>query len=509
MVSRQSWRASALFTIWGAMGLINCGQQSKKTESFRPIPPRQVTIPTTPVVYTLADASCANIGLSLVEPIEITQSSIIIAEGNSAQRQFVQFQDLSTSSKYTGTDYIAGLEQGGRFLLSCDERDPNQNCRNNRFSFQLESKSRDFFICRDNFSYPENSIEFAALSVIFSLEQAQKSFERVMPDLPESLQDFPAKVLVFPDYRVRMTYTNENQELISVNMPLTDNMAYSPSKETGERKFIIYPDSHQASLKLWQSPFVIHHEFGHYLEDFLGLNPCQDNGGFLGWPRNLNKKTLGKISFPLETDDFGRGFAFTPDDSPLTQSNFCSGVSEGFADLIAYLGLLGNTKSLGELGEESLITRNPAATLFADGTAKKLSHEVFNHLKQNDQSKNPTVEVHDLGVITAHIFIGSVQRLFLVVFKGMAYSPEEIYARAYKLAIDWHIKMALSLKNKPKINDETFFGLYKETLVMAFTEFLATLQDDQNSAENRNILTLNLCTYWDSVIEASGVSCNF
>jgi hypothetical protein len=194
---------------------------------------------------------------------------------------------------------------------------------------------------------------------------------------------------------------------------LTENLAYFAGDSTTTPFIAIFPKSKAASLStnLWESEFVIAHEFAHHVERSIGLD--------------LNGKDPSMLQIAT---------------------------SEAFADLLAFAsqGASSHTiKGIPCVGDD----RSVESSSFANGRAKRLDKELITLMHEKDGSNPGNMFLNCQGVLPQSSHgVGAVLAHWIYQFAKLTpvYQdhPEKAVAR---LTLSWlqHVRQGVG-QNKPE-----------------------------------------------------------
>ncbi len=286
--------------------------------------------------------------------------------------------DLSTLGIHTtpiASNAVSGVYMDGVFRRSCDsDIAAPPRCAlpsNNAVGWRQVSSGTPLKACRSAMAPARDSLEHLALSAIAAIESASLALKPLLP--PDTV--IPAiAVMVTPRFESLWLPWIMNGKNVTYEQVLGDNLAYFPPTSETPPYIALLPKRKSSSetLRLWESSFVISHEFGHHIERSLALDHFDEQ-----------------------------------------RSHMRIAASEGFADIMAYASLGMSSRALKGIpciGAD----RSPELPEFNTGMAKIISKSLLTRLSdasgmmfqefetmENCQGTLPH-SPHGLGAIFAH-----------------------------------------------------------------------------------------------------------
>lgn len=307
-------------------------------------------------------------------------------------------------------------------------------------------KPQIVFLCPEEDSYKDNSVESSALQITKTIQKTFLFFTRVAPQLRIS----PVKVNLTPLIFRRGSY-------------LTDNASYRPSSST--ITFLPHSLQHRHmsySRNLWNVPMVAAHEYGHHLFENLP-------GGKL-LPSDHQSSCFGNEESPEPSLKSFRSFSTK---EVLTAFN------EAFSDLVAFYSLSPSENNLDSVRCLE-VSRDVESPRFYDGNPKIFDEAAlrlfFSSTRYLQLSCEQTSyqDVHTMGAIVAYSY--------------NKFSGELTNSREEKLAalIEWVKFLKFEHRHRSHRNPEQFlresFGellrISAARLNRSFDENLCRLVDE-------------------------------
>lgn len=183
---------------------------------------------------------------------------------------------LKINSNPLRGNFISQANIGATFLRSCDlNASPPPLClgKANTLSGWLPiDQGKAIKVCTRHVSPKRYHAEHLALSALLIIEAvAPKIKER----LPKDAKLDPLLIQVAPIFSSRWHSQSQNQQQSPYRHVLTDNLSYISKTESSPPFIAILPQrkvqGSSTAFNLWESPFVVVHEYAHYIEDVLGL----------------------------------------------------------------------------------------------------------------------------------------------------------------------------------------------------------------------------------------------
>jgi len=439
-----------------------CGRESDDGPSRR-ITQDPIVSPNPPASYQLMDAGCQ----ADKAPVTISRAAIPGWAGFAVTTTELDLTTpLTVGTSLTGPS-ISATSYADVYARRCDWNlrgtsgagCPDASGRDRGWTRQGEKQP--LRLCRTTADYPRDSYEGVAVTAAQYIENAAASFARAGAFSTTAARPLPqVELLVLPTFK--STYENyvENGERAQRLMFVTNNLAYFPASTEGNSAgplISVFPLSavkaKELNGALWESPFVLAHEYGHHMEygPAGGSLTAEDEQNGLSW------------------DPLRHGWRdTTPDGAALADgetaaSQLAGALSEGFADLAGWYTVGGSDQSVRGLDCIGF-NRNLAQSAFRDGTPKVLTPEILARLTGDTTPTNSARagqaadaghgfaalqnssirdcerpnfgQIHTVGAIFAH----QLDKLFSEIAKSTllttAASSGEHAARM-ALALDW------------------------------------------------------------------------
>ena len=266
-------------------------------------------------------------------------------------------------------NFIGSTHIDSSFLRTCDSGlAPPPSCLSTNgahLGWKLVNQGQPLRICQTAPTHKRRSAEQLALAAISAIESAGSKLQAFLPGQKKLT---PVTVLVAPKFESRWNSHGTDPQHTVYQHFMTDNLSYfSPSESTPPYIAILprkKPTGSQvdSSVHLWESKFIVTHEYAHHLEDTLGIS------------RFLEPRSHLRIA-----------------------------ASEAFADLVAYatLGGSSNLSAIPCIGRD----RAPDSDQFYTGIEKILTNQIFKRAidpslasQADDPIKNVEETIHCQGV---------------------------------------------------------------------------------------------------------------
>ncbi len=377
--------------------LISCAKKETKLKTFGPL----VTSIDPPRKYELADPSCqlkseglrniAKANFSQLENFQLVEKELLFHE--------------TSSTEYLHSNAIRQVFWGLQYERICGfSKEENIDC-NKHQNYQLNSQfGGRLKICQTE-NIQQGSVEAASLQSLHTINQVH---QMIQDDL-KSLSLPAIDLMILPTFKTKVYGKTSPADYRNLEMHyfITNNAAYFGDT------IMIFPDSEtydKKEAKLWESPFVLAHEYGHHVHQTIFLSKDND------------KKNDLKNSFSWNPWQHRYEIKMNSDtDRPLQASKneaVLSAISEGLADLISFYSLEENLSSLKGLYCFSH-NRDVSINNFKNGDLKIISPEILNLLSpsqsfaQEDDCENYInySDPHTLGASIANIFQLLIQKI--------------------------------------------------------------------------------------------------
>lgn len=412
------------------LSILACGEVSEQTEPKPSAPPflPLVDSPQKPQLLDNYDESCQR--QTGPEAWTLESLSSYIWSGSSTVLSLAPLHShISSTSDGLKSDAVLSTKSGQVFERQCDYRRGRLlRCpgpSGNELSWTMKSAGSPVKLCQPLPPTARDSLEGVALSALRGLDLSHAAYRRA------DLQQYPLKgvqLSVLPEFVDIHEYYPYGNSVARLRTWITHNMAYFPDIAM----IAAFPES--AALagddpgKLWESPFVLAHEYGHHIE------MTRLGSSFAG--------ALGLMWDPISHGFAREGLAGSTSDQQA--SKVLGALSEGFADLLAYYALRGDTTSL--VGLPCLgQNRDVSRPVFADGAEKSLTNTRLAILigESEDLATGCGIprysDIHVVGAILAT----ALDQVFAMV--GNAAEDVDLntdrWTYRYSLSLAWHKNM--------------------------------------------------------------------
>lgn len=384
--------------------------------------------------YPLGDAGCQE----APETLDLLESANLdFWQDGSISPRSLDLQELQIKSTPLSSNLVGAVKFDAVFRRTCDAAQAAPPvCTPSDTSatgWKPLHQGHTLKTCKARMSPVRNNIEHLGLAAIATIEKSGRTIKNSLPagtHLPK------VQVLVAPRFETHWTPWTQNGRPSIYQSILADNMAYFPATSTTPPFVALLPkrkslgSSDSDSVNLWESQFVIAHEYAHHVEHSLGKAHFSD-----------------------------------------TQSQLRLAVSEGFADVLAFAGLGASSSSLKGIpciGKD----RAPDSLEFSTGIPKILtpallarlgdkSNAALTPLAESEKSicqGVPPHSAHGIGAILAHW-----------IMELASYTPRYESAREGTLnqvAIDWLTNVESSIGAGDLLSDSGDSSTRKKELTL-------------------------------------------
>ncbi len=371
----------------------SCGRPANDGRSpLRPI----VTTKSPPATYQLADEACNG---ASPKTARVWGAQIWTWEDSQIKTSTARFNTLTSEASLV-SDAISATSWRDVFERRCDIKNPTGPCINDDGSekgWVLKSSGGGLRICEDDAKFPRRSYETVALTSHYVLEKAYQTY---LSATNTTIGKIKLSILPhFIDYYANFYQAGQNKTLKTY---VTGNLAYFPVGQM----IAVFPEkagSTSSTGSLWESEFVLAHEYSHHI-DFA-----------------RHGKTLAAAGLIWDPTLHGFRDLDATDQTKSKRARIRGAYAEAFADLLAYY-TEGSNKSIRGVPEIQR-TRDVTSDTFANGEAKKLTStsllELTDGLPSQEQSVNFS-DIHIAGSVMAH----AAYRVFETVLSANSSSPE-------------------------------------------------------------------------------------
>jgi hypothetical protein len=379
----------------------SCGGKSRQDlHPSDPTVPLQVVHASELDTYALADATC---DLTNEKPETIQSVSLDRWHDGTLGRDTQDVAGLNIHANPLTSDAIDGLFMDGIFRRFCDTTIsgppkcalPSQKA----VGWRQIAGGAPIKACHSRMAPPRGSIEHLALSAATAIESAAINLKSLLPAgtiIPK------LSVLIVPRFETYWSPWTQNGQAATYQEVLADNLSYFPNTTSTPPYIAIFPKQRTGggeTVNLWESAFIVSHEFGHHVERSLHLDHFDE-----------------------------------------TRSSMRIAVSEGFADTIAFTSQGLSSQSLKAIPCVG-VDRAPEVLEFNSGVSKIIDAALLARATeastvsfQEFQSEEPCrgtlpFSPHGLGAIFAHW-----------LFELASYTPSydtNAKATVANIAVEW------------------------------------------------------------------------
>lgn len=289
--------------------------------------------------------------------------------------------------------FVNSTQVGSGFLRACDiDLASPPGClstNGSHIGWKLVDRGQSLKICQSAPSHSRRSGEQLALAAISAIEAAGSKLQAFLGGQKKLT---PVTVLVAPKFESRWSGHRSEQQQAVYQHFMTDNLSYFSRSESTPPFIAILPRKKTTGAKvdnsvhLWESKFIVTHEYAHHLEDTLGIS------------------------------------RFNEQRSPLRTST-----SEAFADLVAFatLGGSSNITAMPCIGRD----RAPDHGQFNTGIEKILTNQIFrraidpNLVTGVDDPSTKVGETIDCQGVSPHSVHGMGAMLAHLALELSSYTP--------------------------------------------------------------------------------------
>jgi hypothetical protein len=432
------------------LGAFACGPQEshnqRKTKEINPI-----TISMNPPAerYFFDDVDCQSEPQSFIDELPVfntTSSGVTVSFG--------RFRPQNLASTFA-TRFVRKAVFGRRFQRDCFSNFGFDRCIDSRGQealWNLTGVTNAIRICKPRRGhFHRNSIEAATSTAAVFIESSANFLEDLHPRLENPA---PVELDVFPMFQMRYKVSTSGASGDKPRVLLryyTDNLAYTPSNAT----ISIFPESQKLQSspedlrrpRLWESSFVIAHEYGHHVENILVGNAQSSLG--LSWDGMHHSHAIDPT--------------FLRNHGNAAVRYFVTAISEAFADLLAFHINGNNATSLvliPGLGKE----RDPANPQFATINAQKsVDSPYIDALKRGEtpMSGGVLISSHTMGAAMAH----AIHLIFSELSSQQSPEASRLHSQ---LLMQW-LERFYRIATKQLVQD----SINVENLVEAFSKALS------------------------------------
>jgi hypothetical protein len=393
------------------------------------------------------------------------------------------------SQKSLSSQSVAHTIFGRVYERRCDQNTPQGRQCLDKYGTPLawtysDADTRYLRVCSDR-RFDRDSYEGIAQASIAAIEKARNSIMRAtnLALVPE-----PVTLEILPTYRsIYAGYPSPSaaNRRIDYVKYITNNLFYSPSS----KMISVYPetdDTYQRLLTgavpshLWESPFVLAHEFGHHVE--ASIAAASNAVLAVEWSPITHQYEL--LSLTTGTND------------DLAYLRLMLGaLSEAFADLVGYYSEQGETAAINRLPTLA-VDRDPTSSRYGDGSDKIFSDALVNLLKDPrfEGERSP----HRVGAIFAY----AIARQFQIVTaagQGAFVDNRSPHDRQLFYLIHWFRKFRTDLSNATANQQILTVDQVHLVIAESMAETLRTMLNDVATSQRERVQT-DLISFHDAVL---------
>jgi hypothetical protein len=392
------------FTISCFMG---CG--SDRSNQQDPPPPQLLPLLTSrerPQTYVLHDSSCQNRMELGTNPLPLSNAWVRQISPEGLTERQVKLFNTQTQISLRSTAVVE-TTYGEVYERVCDFRkQKNSRCRNNQgseLSYLRKSNPKSLRICQDAYRFPKDSYESVALTSIVGIDETFRFYQSIAPKGAEQTPQISLSIL--PTFEEVYDYFPHQGALARYKTYLTHNLAYFPDVS----EVVVFPESvlSLSSQNLWESPFVLSHEYAHHIDHVRHRRLY--NRANLRWSpfshQFVDAVDEGRLDLAIENtapDDLSVPVSLSP------RSLLMTSLSEAFADILAYYsqGESGSSLSVfSDIGVDRDLGQAQLASNLPKILRKDYLEVFFNQGKNREPISSDLSQmtgVHTIGAIVAY-----------------------------------------------------------------------------------------------------------
>lgn len=327
--------------------------------------------------YFLEDSECQ----FNKTPINLNYGYVWQLKNLTPSIQKVQLNNFVSKTSLT-TSIINKVFYNSIYINECDASQENSYCnkKNNqnydKLTYQLSALPKELRICKNNYQYNRFSYEAIALTAAYHIDKAYNFFSKIYPD--HNISKISLDIISTLKRTIYNYNTNpESKQSVTLSYWITDNLFYLNQINS----IFVCPQSHNAYaiLKknpLWESPFVLAHEFNHHIFLNFNLTPLMIHMRL--------KFIVDKLKF-IEQQPNSLQLKYT------VKSSFITAIMEAFADLFGFYTVGEDPQDFNILSCSG-INRNVTIQYLLDGTQKILNFDIISKISQaiSNNSSTPT-----------------------------------------------------------------------------------------------------------------------
>ena len=457
------WTYSALsqaLACFGILGLtVACNDTSRRhLYPSDPAVPELIIHASDLETYSLGDAHCAPIASESEAPELLKTVELDRWQEGVLGRVLVETSALGIKTRPLSSAAVSGVLMDAVFRRTCDAdiaSPPNCATEANKPAGWLPiSLGTPINACLVAMTPARNSLEHLALSALTSIESASMAIRRL---LPANTIIPPLSVIVTPRFESRWIHWIENGNNSTYEQVLGDNLSYFPQTASTPPYIALLPKQKASRDKvtLWESPFIISHEFSHHIERSLHLDHFDE-------PRSQMRIAVSEgfadvtafASLGLSSQSL-KGIPCIGADRSPDQSAFNAGIPKIVTSAL-----------LDRMTSASASTASEKGLATCQGTLPHSAHglgAIFAHWIMNFASYTPANEINPAQAVVT-LSIEWLKQVNLQMPTGQT-SPEkdlEKIARAFEVAV------TLQFSDTTHPLTENVRALLREKIVFAF-----------------------------------------
>ncbi len=400
----------SLISILQIVLLISCGGTKDKTSITSSAVIKKTTIGNTPIWQSYYDKDCqGQKGLS-----KLGAHSYRALRDGSLDVVLESFNEYNSLNGISGNT-IENIYEGQAVQFTIQDKKWSD--------YNVLSQGNKINLCKKTRLFPINTFEDSALSVLQTIDQANKYFKSINHQNPYRRYILPKTNIYLQQItEYKFIFTTENEKNTVYLAYETDNAYY----DSRDDSLHFYPQSeevrdHYITWPLWNIQFTGAHEYGHLI--FHSIISSSKPSFSIYKSIQKNKNTINTL---VEMDLLKYS---TDNDSKrdVTFDTAIDGLSEGFADLFAYYTLnehdqLSNVR---QFQYQRQIDERYLGYYHNKKLSTKLINDYFSSIKNDYEGTLDYQDEHIIGAIFAY----GINKLLSTVVN----SPQE----KGKLLIEW------------------------------------------------------------------------
>lgn len=234
--------------------------------------PRQIITASDVESYALSDPACQS---NVDAGIPLESATLDLWNDGALAPVMRDLAPLAIHSAPLGGPVATRAMIGSVFSRACDSDaagPPDCLDKHHQSSgFSLKTEGTPIKICHPSLTPPKNSLEQIALTTIEAVESAALTLRA---NMPAGTVIEPVTILVMPRFQSLWLPWTHNGANAGYEMLIADNLAYFPATAATPPYIAVFPKQkrNKETISLWNSEFVIAHEFAHHMERALRLD---------------------------------------------------------------------------------------------------------------------------------------------------------------------------------------------------------------------------------------------